>query len=265
MLMATAKYIFDSGKKPENTVIIAFNTCEEGLGNRKGTKAVMKRYGSLIKELFTFDGTYDELVNVSVGAHRYRVTVETEGGHAFQNFGNKNAAEILSHGICKIYEIKAPQEKGVTTYNVGLISGGTSVNSICQRAEMFCEYRSTATENILYMQEKFGEVFDYMRSLGATVTAELLGDIPCMKGVDETRMRELTDFCKSVQKKYSGIEPVECPGSTDCNIPHSVGIPAVCVGAYMGGGIHSREEWVEKASIPKGFDIVREVVLNYFK
>ena len=264
MLMSTLKYITDSGKKSKYTVLIALNSCEEGLGNRKGTKAIMKRYGDVIKELYTFDGTYDEIVNVSVGAHRYKVTVETEGGHAFTRFGNKNAAAILARGISKIYEINAPQDKGRSSYNVGIISGGTSVNSICQKAEMICEYRSTSAESILYLKEKFYEVFDYMRSLGATVTPELLGDIPCMKGVDEKRMREITEFCKGIQEKYSGITAVECAGSTDCNIPHSVGIPAVCVGTYMGDKVHTREEWAEKASIPKGFDIVREVVLQFF-
>ena len=264
MLLTVVKYIADSGKKPENTVLIVFNTCEE-IGNFGGTTAIFEKYGKNIKEFYTFDGTYDEVVNESVGIHRYKVTVKTEGGHAYQNFGNKNAAEILARGIARLYDIKAPQENSKTTYNVGMISGGTSVNSICQTAEMLCEYRSAKRENILYIKEKFGEVIGYMKSFGGEVTAELLSDIPCMKNVNKDKMREMTDFCKEIQKKHTGLDVIEASGSTDCNIPHSLGIPAVCVGAYMGGGIHSRGEWAEKASIQKGLNIVKDIVMHYFK
>ena len=265
MLMAAIKYIKDSGKTPQNTILIAFDSCEEGVGSLKGIRTVMKKYGKDVIAFYTFDGTYDEVANVSVRERRYRVTVKAEGGHSYSDFGNKSAAEILSRGISRIYDIDAPQDKGKTTYNVGVISGGNAVNAIAAQAEMLCEYRSISRESLEYMQDRFFEIFEYMRALGGEVTVELIDDRPGIEGVDEKRQRELTDFCKTVQEKYSGIKPSECSASTDCNIPHSMGIPAVCVGTYMGGGIHSEEEWLEKKSIPIGFDITREVVMHYFE
>lgn len=265
MLMGTVKYIIDSGKQPENTVLIVLNSCEEGLGNLKGTKAIMNKYGKDVIAFYTFDGIYSRVAPASVGSHRYNVTVKTEGGHSYSAFGNKNAAEILARGICKIYELKAPQEGGKTTYNVGLITGGTSVNTIVQEARMLCEYRSESYKNLEYMKRKFYEIFEYMHSLGGEITVELVGERPCMKDVDEKAMREMTEFCKEIQGKHTGIEIAERSSSTDCNIPHSMGVPAVCVGSYSGGGAHTREEWVEKKSLPIGFNIVKDIVLHYFE
>ena len=263
MLMAAVKNILDSGRKPKQTMIFAFDSCEEGLGNLKGIKAVMNKYGKDVTRFYTFDGKYHRVANVSVGSHRYKVTVKTEGGHSYSAFGNKSAAHILAKGITAIYDIQLPIKGGKTTYNVGLISGGTSVNSIAQSAEMVCEYRSVSHENLEYMKSCFEEIFDYMRSLGAEVEIELVGERPCMKNVDEAAMREMTQLCIDIQKKHSGCEIELVSSSTDCNIPHSMGIPAVCVGTYMGDGTHTREEWVEKASIPKGAEIVKEVVEHY--
>lgn len=265
MLLASVKYIIDNGKKPTKTVLIVFNSCEEGLGNLKGTKTIMEKYGKGVVAFYTFDGVYNVVASGSVGSHRYKVTVRTKGGHSYSDFGNKNAAEILARGIGKIYDLDAPQIDGKTTYNVGVISGGTSVNTIMQEAEMLCEYRSELYENLLYMKERFEEIFEYMKSLGGEVIVEKVGDRPCMRNVDEKRMREMVEYCKEIQARYAECEVIECSESTDCSIPHSMGIPAVCVGTYMGGGIHTREEWVEKASIPIGFNITRDIVMHYFE
>lgn len=264
-LMAALKYISDIGEMPEYTLLFVFNSCEEGLGDLTGTKAIMKRYGKDVLAFFSFDGRYNGLYNMSVGSHRYKVTVKTEGGHSYSKFGNKNALHILSRGISMIYDLKVPETGGKTTYNVGTAMGGTSVNSIAQSAEMLCEYRSESYENLLYMKQKFEEIFEYMKSLGGEIEIKQVGDRPCMKDVDKDKMRVLTELCKSVQKKHTGCEVEEHSGSTDCNIPHFMGIPAVGVGTYMGGGAHTREEWVEKASIPKGFDITRDIVMKYFE
>ena len=264
-LMAAIKYIADIAKKPKHTLLIVFNSCEEGLGNLKGTRTVLERFGKDVAAFFSFDGWYTEISNISIGSHRYKVTVKTEGGHSYSKFGNKNAIDIMSRGISRIYDIKLPENGKKTTYNVGTISGGTSVNAIAQSVEMLCEYRSESYDNLLYMKQKFEEIFEYMKSLGGDVTVELVGDRPCMKNVNKTKMLEITELCKKIQKKHSGFEVAEVAESTDCNIPHFMGIPAVCVGTYMGGGAHTREEWAEKASVIKGFDIVKDIIMHYFE
>ena len=263
-LMTVIKYIADINKTPEYTLIFVLNSCEEGLGNLIGTRKIMERYGKDTVAFYTFDGTLDEISNLSVGSHRYKVTVKTEGGHSYSRFGNKNAIDILSRGISRIYDLKVPESGGKTTYNVGTVSGGTSVNTIAQSAEMLCEYRSVSYDNLMYMKGKVCEIFEYMKALGGDVTAELVGDRPCMRNVDTAKMREMTDLCKAIMKKHTHREITEVSESTDCNIPHFLGIPALCVGTYIGGGAHTREEWVEKASVPVGVDIIKDIVLHYF-
>jgi len=262
-LMSVMKRIRDTGKEPLYNVVFVLNACEEGLGNLKGIRAVMERYGSTVSAFLTFDGKYNAVVDRSVGSHRYNVTVKTRGGHSFNDFGNENAARVLAKGIQMIYEIPIPAGKK-TTCNVGLISGGTSVNTIAQEASMLCEYRSESSENLDYMKEAFYKIFAAMEETAA-VEVELVGDRPGMKHVDPAEQKALTDLAAQIQQKHSGIEPARDSGSTDCNIAHSMGIPAVCVGTYLGGGAHTRQEWVEKASIPVGVSIIADIVEAYFQ
>lgn len=263
MLLSAAKALRDRGMQPDKRVVLVLNSCEEGLGNLKGTKAVMEKYGSQVTQFITFDGKYSAVVDCSVGSHRYRVTVKTPGGHSYGNFGNENAARVLAEGIRMIYSITLPSYPGKTTYNVGMISGGTSVNTIIQEASMLCEYRSDHYESLAYMKEQFAAVFAAMGQL-AEVTVELVGQRPCMEGVDPAAQQRLTDWCVAIQKKHTGLDVKVCSGSTDANVPQSMGIPAVCAGCYMGGGAHTREEWLEKASIAPGFAIVWDIVSHYF-
>ena len=262
-LLSVMKMIKDCGKTPACNVVFVLDACEEGLGNLKGIRAAIEQHHNELAAFVTFDGKYHSVVDRSVGSHRYRVTVRTKGGHSYGDFGNENAARVLAEGIRKIYEISIPQG-GKTTCNVGMISGGTSVNTIMQEASMLCEYRSDMAENLQYMQAEFQKIFAYMAEL-AQVDVELVGDRPGGKNVDPAAQKALTDICAQIQEKHTGTVPCRCSGSTDCNIPHSMGIPAVCVGTYMGGGAHTRQEWVDAESIRVGVGIVADVVQIAFR
>ena len=263
ILMAVLKKLHDEGAQAAHKVLFVLNSCEEGLGNLRGTREIMKSYGHKVKQFVTFDGQYDAVVNRSVGSHRYQVTVKTTGGHSFNDFGNTNAAAVLAEIIGEIYKIQMPQRGNKTTYNVGVIEGGTSVNTIIQQASMLCEYRSDDYDELMYMQEEFLTIFGKIRAKyagDAEITAELVGERPCMKEVDMAALSALTGLIAEIQKKHGGCQVAINSGSTDCNIPHSMGIPAVCAGCYIGGGAHTREEWLEAASIKAGFHIAEEII-----
>ena len=116
--------------------------------------------------------------------------------------GNQNAIAVLGDLISKIYAIKVPEIDGVkTTYNVGTIEGGTSVNTIAQEAKMLCEYRSSGSEGMRIMSEKFNEIFEYGKSICDGLTVEIVGDRPGMKGVNEKEMEKITDFAIKSSKK----------------------------------------------------------------
>ena len=245
----------------EPGLIFVCNSGEEGLGNLKGVKKICEDYGSRMNTFCTFDGSLEHLVDEAVGSNRYKVTVRTQGGHSFGNFGNDNAIEKLAGIIEKLYQIKVP-EGGKTTYNVGTISGGTSVNTIAQEASMLYEFRSDRKVNLAYMEEKFEAAVNEAKAAGLNITYEILGIRPCSGDVDKERQAHLLERAKAAVETVTGICPGVGSGSTDCNIPLSMGIPSVCVGCYSGAGAHTREEYVEEASLPLGYRVAFEMIFG---
>ena len=131
--MIAARYFIQNAKKTKNGLGILFiaNSCEEGLGNSMGAYTVLKNYGKRVKFFISNDGVIGSLVNVAVGSHRYEVEVTTPGGHSYGAFGKKNALYELSDLLHELYQVELPVKPGKkTTFNVGKIEGGTSVNTI---------------------------------------------------------------------------------------------------------------------------------------
>ena len=263
-LLMTAKYIAQNGLQPaEEGVLIVINSGEEGLGNLKGSRKIMEDFGSRIREFISLDGGLGSCVVKAVGSKRYRVAVRTEGGHSYGAFGNRNAIAYLASLIDTLYTMKVPPE-GKTTYNVGTISGGTSVNTIAQYAEMLYEFRSDERASLAVMEEHFNAAIQFYRTKGIDVEVELLGERPCSGEVDVVRHEALMGRAAAATLRHCGMEMDFRAGSTDCNIPLSMGVPAICTGCYTGGGAHTREEWLEIDSLLPGLKVAFELVLHHF-
>lgn len=263
VLLHAAKYFIESGFSPANGVMFVCNSCEEGLGNLKGTKQLFADYKGRIARFISFDGMFSLIADRCVGSHRYEVEVFTEGGHSYGAFGNRNAIAALSKIVNEIYSIEVPKVgDSKTTYNVGSINGGTSVNTIAQSAKMLCEYRSDNEECLAAMKAHFERIFSEAKAQGLEMSISLVGDRPCMGKIDLSKIEELTAICREITEQTVNIEVGTHSSSTDCNIPLSLGIPALCIGVYNGGGAHTREEWVEKASLPIGLEVGIKVIEN---
>ena len=263
VLLMLARYVLTRGLRSRYTVVFAANSCEEGLGNLKGSFQLMKDYGSRTVEVVSFDGYYSGMANDAVGSTRYEVTVRTEGGHSFGNFGNRNAIHQLSRIINDLYGIEVPT-RARTTYNVGVIHGGTSVNTIAQDASMLYEYRSEDLGCQEEMRRKFEAIVEQYRADGLEVEVRVLGNRPCAGEIDRERQQALTEEVTALISRHSGEEPVVSASSTDCNVPLSMGINAICFGVCLGGGAHTREEWIDEASLPVGYAMAGEFLLNRF-
>ena len=265
-LLLCAKYVLEHKLIPLNNegFIFVANTGEEGLGNLKGSKKICETYANRIHEFCSFDGYLNGLTNDAVGSERYKVEVLTEGGHSFGSFGNRNAIQYLASMINTLYELKPPVSKGKTTYNVGTISGGTSVNTIAEQAEMLYEYRSDSKEDLAFMRKHFMSVVESYRNKGIIVNVTLLGERPCSSLVDKDKLDALTNRTSSIIEKYYGSKPLICASSTDCNIPLSLGIPAVCPGMVSGAKAHTREEYILKDSLYIGYKCAFDCVMHYF-
>ena len=255
VLLMMAKFFVENNITPKDGIMFVCNSCEEGLGNLQGTRQLFSEYKNRIKQFITFDSDLDVVNDVCVGSHRYEVLVSTDGGHSYGDFGNTNAISIASSIVNEIYKIDVPQKQGTkTTYNVGIFSGGTSVNTIAQDAKFLCEYRSDDVECLAFMQEQFENIFEKAKNSGAHIEVKMVGDRPCadicISKIEELKKLVVPEIEKVINKKVSLKS-----SSTDCNIPLSQGIPALCVGVNTHKGIHTREEWVDKESVADGLKV----------
>ncbi len=256
VMMMCVKYFCEHSVKTDGGILFVCNSCEEGLGDLKGVKQLFRDYEGRIAKFISYDSKMPGIADWCVGSHRYEVEVRTLGGHSWGAFGVKNAIAELA-GIAKaIYSIDIPKKEGrKATYNVGTIEGGTSVNTIAQQARMLCEYRSNDKELLDIMEARFMDIFEAARGDEVTVDVRKVGDRPCMGEVDEAALLELKNIAASVVEEVTGERATYHSSSTDCNIPLSLGIPAIACGVYKGGGTHTREEWVLKSSMRPGFEV----------
>ena len=262
-LLMAAKYIAETGIQPKGVgLLLVVNAGEEGLGNLKGCRKIMADYGSRVREFISFDDKNCNGVSHAVGSRRYRVEVSTQGGHSFRDFGRPNAIACLSALITDLYAQPVPT-LGRTTFNVGTIQGGTSVNTIAQQAEMLYEFRSDQREALEIMEGQFRDALWRHETPGVRISVTQVGDRPCAVDVDPDRMQALMDRASRAVERYYGRPVTFVSGSTDCNIPLSLGIPAVCVGCCFGDGFHTREEYVEIDSLLPGLKVAFDLILHH--
>ena len=265
-ILTLIRYILEQNLTPKVPVLFVLNSCEEGLGNLKGVRQLMKDYAGRIKEVISFDGTMaGGLVTRAVGSERWRVKATTIGGHSFSAFGNPNAIHRLALLIERLYRQALPDwEDQKTTYNVGTISGGTTINSIAQEAEMLYEYRSDDEKALAMMRQQFQRILAEQASAEATFETELLGERPCGGKVDPSARQQLWDRCGAALSAALGHPAPHRSSSTDANIPLSLGIPAVTFGLYNGAAAHTRQEWLAIDSLLPGLKLGFGLVLEHF-
>ena len=264
VLLMTARYYVQNNISPKCGILFVANSCEEGLGNLKGSRKIVADYGDRIKYFASIDSGLGAIVNLPVGSHRYKVTVKTEGGHSYSAFGNRNAIHVMSSLISSLYTVNVPKVgESKTTYNVGGITGGTSVNTIAQSCEMLYEYRSTSRDCLRQMKECFEKMVEAYRATGVEIEVELIGDRPCMGDVDMAEEEKLVEMARAAYKD-AGYEARTVSGSTDSNAPLGAGIPAITIGSCISAGAHTLNEWCDIASLKPGMEFILQFVSNFF-
>lgn len=265
VMLLCIKALLKRGLVPEKGILFVANSCEEGLGNLKGTRQIFQDFEGRISRFVTFDGTYRSVVCRAVGSHRYAVEVKTQGGHSWNNFGRCNALVELAKLVTKLAEIPLPEVEGAkTSFNVGVIEGGTSVNTIAQWGKFLYEYRSDNAACLDYMEKAFHKAVEEFRAQSeAEISVETVGLRPCGEARDRKVQEEMIARAIEVSEKHSALPCKPTAGSTDCNIPLSLGIPAICPGVYMGGGMHTREEYCNIKSISTGLAIGMDLIADY--
>ena len=262
VMMVCARYVRENFPAGRRGILFVANSGEEGLGNLKGSRTIMETFGDRVREFVSLDSAcMNRLVVKAVGSHRYKVAVRTEGGHSFARFGNRNAIHSLATMISLLYSVKVPAVgDSKTTYNVGIISGGTSVNTIAQYAEMMYEYRSDDRSCLEKMEKLFKQVIETFKATGVEVEVEKVGDRPCAGPVDPVRLNALRERYRTSVRDVLDLEVFEGPSSTDCNIPLSQGVPAICFGVVRSAGAHTREEKLDTTSLADGCRLLLDFI-----
>lgn len=263
-LLLLARWAVRSGIRFTHPILFVWDTGEEGLGDLRGVRRLMEEYEGRVAALVALDAVYPHLICQAVGSVRYRITIETEGGHSFRNFGSPNAIERMAALIAELYHQELPPVEGArTTFNVGTIRGGTSVNTIAQRAEMLYEYRSDSPAALEAMEKQLRALLEEQKKHCLRLDCREIGRRPAGTVSSSAQTALEQHWRDAAEELLPGVEIRTSAGSTDCNIPLAQGIPAICIGGYRGGGAHTREEWIDCDSLETGYALLLRFLLSF--
>jgi tripeptide aminopeptidase len=231
---------------------------EEELGNLRGVKALFRDHKD-IDGFISIDGlSIARIVNRATGSHRYEMVFKGPGGHSFQEFGLPSAIHAMGRAIAKISELETPSEPK-TTFTVGTVRGGTSVNAIAGEARMTVDMRSNETEELLKLDKKvLGLVNEAVaeenrrwKSDKLSVDVKLIGDRPAGAVPEDSIIVQASRAAVTAVSRQPRV--TFAGSSTDSNVAMSLGIPAVTIGGGgEGAGWHSLGEWFRPTNAYQG-------------
>jgi acetylornithine deacetylase/succinyl-diaminopimelate desuccinylase-like protein len=258
VVLGVIKAMKDASVQTEGTITFAGTVGEEGLGDLRGVKQL---FGGELKgkidRFVSVDGTGLGITHIGVGSLRYRVAFSGPGGHSYGAFGLANPIHALGRAMAKIGDFQVPS-KPKTTFNVGRIGGGTSVNSIAFEAWMEVDMRSADPAALRSVDADFHRAVDtaledengrWNNRGKLAVDKKLVGDRPAGR---TTETAAIVQAAGSVTRAL-GLQVRLDEGSTDANIPMSLGIPAVTIdGGGRGTGAHSLGETFDSTASEQG-------------
>ena len=241
---------------------------EEELGNLRGVKALFRDHRDIDGFISVDELDVGRIVNQGTGSHRYEMIFKGPGGHSFQEFGRPSAVHAMGRAIAKIAEVQTPADPK-TTFTVGTVRGGTSVNAIAAEARLTLDMRSNDTAELLKVEERIlGFIKEAVTEENrrwntetASVEIKLIGDrpagiVPEDSPIVQTTRRAITRVARGPQITLAG-------SSTNSNIAMSLGIPAVTLaGGGEGGNWHSLTEWYKPTDAYRGPQVILLTLLT---
>ncbi len=273
VILAIVRALDEAAVQTKSDILFIGNVGEEGPGDLRGMKYLFQKgpYKDRIGTFISIDGAGggSDITHGGVGSKRYRVTFKGPGGHSYGAFGLVNPAFAMAGAMQRFARLEVPSSPK-TTYSVGVVGGGTSVNSIPFESWMEIDMRSESREELTKLERSFlalvQEAVDDENKTRSTaqgrVSAELkvIGDRP---SGETPRASPLVQTAAAVVRAM-GMQPTFSYSSTDSNIPISLGIPAITIDSGgRGGRAHALDEWidVEKTSSVRGIQIALLLLL----
>lgn len=246
-MIGTLDILDELGMETAVDIVAVADVGEEGLGNLLGARTAVERYRDQLGAVIAVDGSLGRITHVAVGSKRWRITVRGPGGHSYGAFGTPSAIHGLSHIIAAIADLQVPQQPK-TTFNVGIIEGGTSVNTIAAQASALLDMRSVDVAALNHVADEVRTIVEQQAGPGLQTEIEVLGERPAGQLSRSSPLVQLAADAIS----WLGMEPKYGASSTDANIPISLNIPAVCIGITRVEGAHTLDEYLTIPPIGNG-------------
>ena len=269
-LVAVARALHEARIQPRRTILFVADVGEEGEGNLRGMRAIVDAYRERLKAVIVLDGSsIDHVTTKALASRRLEVVITGPGGHSWSDFGIPNPINALVRGSVRFINTRVPSSPR-TTYNLGQIEGGTSVNSIPHEARLKVDLRSEGDDELIRLESALRDciaagIRDEMetardRSKGKLEwKLDLLGSRPGGELASNSPLLATLRAADEAVHNQSRLERA----STDANIPLSLGIDAIAIGAGgNGGGAHSLQEWYESDGRETGLQRVLLTLLG---
>jgi acetylornithine deacetylase/succinyl-diaminopimelate desuccinylase-like protein len=248
-LLAMVEALDVGGVRTAGDLYLTCNTGEEGLGDLKGMKVFVGDVKDKVTALVALEGMkINRIIHVAVGSRRYKVTVTARGGHSWGHFPAPSAIHILGRAIADISRLEVPTDPK-TTYNVGVIHGGTTVNTIASEADMLVDMRSVDIQSLADLERRVLGIIERTAKEGdGHAKLDLVGNRPA-GSIPATH--PVVETCKAVHRAL-GLQTFTEASSTDVNAALGVGLPGVCISITEGANEHRLDEYIETGPIPLG-------------
>ena len=246
----------ERGASLAGDVWLAANVGEEGLGNLRGMRELVERFGDSPRLYLVLEGmALGHIYHRGIGVRRYRITAKTEGGHSWTDYGKPSAIHELAGLVGQLAHIALP-EQPKTTLNVGRIWGGTSVNTLAAEAGLELDLRSEKATTLNELVQRVDGLVRAANKTGVRIEADLIGERPAGSISGDDPLVRLAEDCL----REAGFDPGLTGGSTDANLPLSRGYPALVLGLTTGGGAHTVHEYIDTEPLARGLESVVEFV-----
>ncbi len=240
---------------------LAADVGEEGLGDLRGMRRVMERLGSRVRATIVIEGmAYGHIYHQAIAVHRLRITATTEGGHSWHDYGRPSAVHGLVQLAAQLTRLPLSATPK-TTLNIGQIRGGISVNTIARDASLELDLRSEDPQELNALIEQIGSLLYNANAPGLAITHAVTSQRPAGSIPLDHPFIQLA----AAALRELGTEPIFEKGSTDANIPLSLGLPAVVIGLCQGGHAHRPDEYIETTMLEKGLRQLMRVVLGTYE
>lgn len=247
-LLSLIKYHHQHAITPACDIWCVATSCEEGLGDLNGVRAAFARLRPLLGAVINLEGiAFGHVYHAGIAVSRWHITAHSEGGHSWLHFGKPSAVHgimELGSAICKLKPPANPR----TTYNIGMVEGGQTINSIASYAGLWLDMRSEQQDALDMLAQQVYSLVQAAQTQGLAFEVKIVGNRPA--GYLSSRHPLVLGALAALEEV--GVRGTLETGSTDGNIPLQAGCPTVTIGITRGGNAHRTDEYIETSAVANG-------------